>query len=314
MLLDKLISNLHVSVEPFALCDIRKGWRLSLQPPRALVLHFVIAGRGRLHYGGSQPDELRPDVLIVMPPTVAHSIESEQPVLHEMQADASTLLSGQVQHVIAGDGEDGLTIACGRVEATYGGLSGLFDRLQEPIVVDFSDSAAVRSVFALVLAEGPGGAPGSVSMLSALMSQCFILLLRRLSEQGDDRLPWLAVLGDPALSRVVDAMLERPEHGHTLDSLTALAGMSRSTLYDRFRAALGRPPMDFLRDARLRKAASLLHRSDLPVKTVAAKVGFNSRSHFSHAFAEYFGVPPAEFRLARKVVPAAGATPANAPD
>ena len=90
-------------------------------------------------------------MLIVMPPTVAHSIESEQPVLHEMQADASTLLSGQVQHVIAGDGKDGLTIACGRVEATYGGLSGLFDRLQEPIVIDFSDSAAVRSVFALVL-------------------------------------------------------------------------------------------------------------------------------------------------------------------
>ena len=41
MLLEKLLSNLTVHVEPFALCTVSEGWRLHLPGPPGLLLHFV---------------------------------------------------------------------------------------------------------------------------------------------------------------------------------------------------------------------------------------------------------------------------------
>jgi AraC-like DNA-binding protein len=57
-----------------------------------------------------------------------------------------------------------------------------------------------------------------------------------------------------------------------------------------------RPPMDYLRDVRLRRAAQLLRCGDLSVDEVARKVGFPSRSHFSLTFRDHFGASPLAFR------------------
>ena len=57
--------------------------------------------------------------------------------------------------------------------------------------------------------------------------------------------------------------------------------------------------MDYLRDVRLRRAAQLLCRDDLSVDEVASKVGFSSRSHFSHTFRDHFGTSPLAFREGR---------------
>ena len=40
----------------------------------------------------------------------------------------------------------------------------------------------------------------------------------------------------------------------------------------------------------------MLNDTDLPVKTIAARVGFASRSHFSRAFKNFSGIDPAHFR------------------
>ena len=74
--------------------------------------------------------------------------------------------------------------------------------------------------------------------------------------------------------------------------------MSRAAFAERFRATFERPPMAFLRDVRLRRAARLLAETDLPVKAVAGRVGFASRSHFSRAFKASFGADPAAYRAA----------------
>jgi transcriptional regulator GlxA family with amidase domain len=106
----------------------------------------------------------------------------------------------------------------------------------------------------------------------------------------------LSALEDPQLASVIDAMLEHPEQHHTVESLASIAHMSRSAFARRFTDCFNRPPMDYLRDVRLRRAAQLLCRDDLSVDEVASKVGFSSRSHFSHTFREHFGASPVAFR------------------
>ena len=54
--------------------------------------------------------------------------------------------------------------------------------------------------------------------------------------------------------------------------------------------------MDFLKEIRLRRAANYLSTTDLPVKAVAGRVGFASRSYFSRAFKALHGIDPAGYR------------------
>src|ERR1043165_381863 len=72
--------------------------------------------------------------------------------------------------------------------------------------------------------------------------------------------------------------------------------MSRSVFAARFTSVRGEPPMEFLKALRLGRAAELLTRTDLPVKTVASEVGYSSRSSFTRAFVARYGCAPARFR------------------
>jgi AraC family transcriptional activator of mtrCDE len=98
------------------------------------------------------------------------------------------------------------------------------------------------------------------------------------------------------LARVVETVLDDPGQHHTLESLAHIASMSRATFARHFEKAFDRTAMDYVRDVRLRHAARLLDLGELSIDQIAGKVGYASRSHFSRAFDERFGVPPAEFR------------------
>ncbi|HEY2825952.1 MAG TPA: ATP-binding protein, partial [Gemmatimonadales bacterium] len=76
---------------------------------------------------------------------------------------------------------------------------------------------------------------------------------------------------------------------------TAMA-MSRSTLYRRVEAELGRAPMDVLRDYRLEQAAQWLVSTDGNVSEIAYAVGFKSVPHFCARFRERFRRTPSAYR------------------
>ncbi|MCE4226569.1 helix-turn-helix transcriptional regulator [Methylobacterium sp. C25] len=79
--------------------------------------------------------------------------------------------------------------------------------------------------------------------------------------------------------------------------MAALAGMGRTSFAEAFAAAFGQGPMEFVQRVRLRIASRLLSGTDLPVKVIAASVGYASRSAFSKAFAIEFGTAPSHFRM-----------------
>ena len=113
---------------------------------------------------------------------------------------------------------------------------------------------------------------------------------------GRKAVPWLSELDDPRLSKVIEVILDHPERSYSIEAMSDIAAMSRATFIRHFEKCFGRTPMDYLRDMRLRRAAQLLQVSSLPVDGVAGKVGYASRSHFSRAFHEQYGVSPADFR------------------
>jgi YesN/AraC family two-component response regulator len=72
-------------------------------------------------------------------------------------------------------------------------------------------------------------------------------------------------------------------------------GMSRTMLYKKILALTGKPPLEFLRSLRLKRAALLLSKSQMNVSEIAFLVGFNDPKYFSKHFKNEFGVLPSKY-------------------
>ena len=72
-------------------------------------------------------------------------------------------------------------------------------------------------------------------------------------------------------------------------------GYSRSNLYLKFKEITGLSSSEFIRNIRLKRAVQLFDQSDLSVKEIMYKTGFNTASYFSKCFKKQFGVIPSEY-------------------
>lgn len=298
MLLERILDNLAISVEAFASCRVAQGWRLRLPALDSVTFHYVAAGEGAVRGGDGQVLKLPAGTLAVVPPHLTHTLQCGLPPFGEQSAGGGSATGTELPaHVAGPPDEDALQVVCGRVEVTYGGGLGLFDRLRQVLVLDFSEDDGMPATFRSILDEATSDRPGAQAMTTALMRECLIKVLRELCLQEECSIPWLRALDDPSLGPAVEAMLSHPEAPHTVASLAKKAFMSRSTFADRFREAFGQPPLRYLRAIRLRHAGKLLRQSPpLAIPVVARRSGFSSRSQFSRAFRSYFGCSPSEYR------------------
>ncbi len=294
MQFDKVLSNLNIHVEPFALCLLSEGWRLRLPGPPKVLLHFVLKGSGAVLGPEEDRHPLVPSSLSVVPVGAVHALESSGAVQKERRIEAPP--KGEpICRLIAGSPEEpSLIVACGLLSVEYGQALGLFDRLREVLAIDLSHTPEVESAFQGILAEQSRPGTGSAAITASFMTQCLVHLFRQLAKQGP--LPWLMALEDERLGKALDKMLDDPGVDHTVESLAEVAGMSRSTFAERFNDAFGRSPMSLVHQVRMQRAALLLQQRELSIEEVANRSGFSSRSHFSHVFKEHHGVSPATFR------------------
>ena len=294
MQLDKLLSNLQIAVEPFALCLICDGWRLHLPGPPAVMLHFVLKGEGSII--GSEIGKLPISAcgLVVVPPGALHTLEPTGPIQYEKRIDKPPT-DRPICELVAGPCESpNFVVACGVIHVTYGQSLGLFSHLKDILVADMAGVSQVAAAFQGILSEQSHPGPGSKALMASLMNECLVHLFRHLAEKGP--LPWLSALNDDRLGKSLDRILEDPGGDHTVESLAEVAGMSRSVFAEGFTGAFGLPPMTFLHHIRMQRAAVLLTSGSFSIEEVGVRIGFSSRSHFSSTFKEFHGMSPAVFR------------------
>ena len=81
-----------------------------------------------------------------------------------------------------------------------------------------------------------------------------------------------------------------------IGDMASAAATSRSGLNRKMKSILGVTPLDFLREARIKKACQMLLTENLPVTEVAYRCGFSDPKYFSRCFKASIGVSPSEYK------------------
>ena len=295
--IEKLLDGLMVCVEPFVICRTAAGPKLKIPPLEFATLHYVVAGSGSLIIANQPAIPLTSGTIVILPPELAHQLTGSGDEDENLEIAKNCLpLALGMKEVGSGAGMGGIVVACSSIRATYQKVHGLFDYLNEPVIAHPLEGEAIGQILKTLLNEMADPKPGSNALISLLMKQCLVYILRSYCESGNCQVPWLAVLEDPQLSKTLEEMIDEPGRRFSLELLADISGMSRSAFSQRFKAAFERSPMDFLKELRLQRAAHLLRTTRRPIKSIADQVGFESRSHFSRSFSNFFGVSPADFR------------------
>lgn len=79
-------------------------------------------------------------------------------------------------------------------------------------------------------------------------------------------------------------------------SIADFVGVSKATLYRKFKEITDKTPSEFVRGIRLEYAAKLLRTTRLTVSEIMFKSGFSNKSYFYREFLKQYGVSPKDYR------------------
>ena len=103
-------------------------------------------------------------------------------------------------------------------------------------------------------------------------------------------------LHDRRLDRVLDFMTHNFAEDLSLDELAREAGISRFHFINLFKKKCGITPHQHLIKLRMESAAQFLEFSDLSLKEIGVRCGYQNAAHFSTAFHKYFHQTPMDYR------------------
>ncbi|GGM47194.1 GlxA family transcriptional regulator [Dactylosporangium sucinum] len=101
-----------------------------------------------------------------------------------------------------------------------------------------------------------------------------------------------------SLAPLLDWMIANLDRPLTLQDLAARSGLSPRTLNRHFAEQLGTSPGRWLLDRRLASTRALLEETDLPVETIAKRVGLSSAVNLRRRFRDALDTTPAAYRHA----------------
>jgi AraC-like DNA-binding protein len=206
---------------------------------------------------------------------------------------------GRLPFTIAMDqsGRDPGRLVCGYLACDARPFNPLLAALPPVIRVSDRDGGPLNAFVRFAVAESNEPRIGGESTLARLSELMFVEVVRRYFETlPAEQTGWLAGLRDPHVGRALTVLHQSPERAWTLQRLSREAGLSRSSLAERFTALVGQPAMQYLTNWRMQLAANRLLSGLEPVAAVAEFAGYESEAAFSRAFKKAVGMAPGQWR------------------
>jgi AraC-like DNA-binding protein len=302
--LSSLLREVTVRSVVYCLSDFAAPWGFSVERSPVAKFHVLLRGTAALTAGDGAPMLLTAGDLVVLPHGDGHAI-ADQPGSPVRQLDAILAEHpvDEVGRISYGGNGSRTRLLCGGFELDPVLPDELAEFLPSVLTVDSSTGLVrwLEPMFALLEEETRAAAPGAAAIFAKLADVFVTQALRSyLAAAGGLASPAAA---DPGIARIVKMLRGRPEEGWSVDAMARCAGMSRTSFTTGFRAAIGQPPMAYLTELRLRRAAGYLSTTTKSVREIAHLTGYGNEASFSKAFSRLFGRPPGTYRRERLAIP-----------
>jgi AraC-like DNA-binding protein len=283
-----------------------------------IEFHGIVKGSCWGAIAGKTPIRLETGDVILFPHGDPHVISSA-PEMRAPNADTKFFFSPrppQLPYALSmkeaevttarldGGGRDHTTVACGFLGLDARPFNPLLAALPPVLRVPGSTLGSdswVTTFLRAVVAESNTRRPGGEAVLERMSEMLFVEVLRRYVDSlPPEQTGWLAGMRDPAVGRALSLLHEKPGKAWTLERLGEEAGLSRSSLHERFVHFIGQPPIQYLTQWRMQLASGLLRDTNAKLLDVALDVGYESEAAFSRAFKRVAGVSPGAWRKEKR--------------
>lgn len=309
--LSLLFDDLHLTAAEYFFVAASDPWAIELNTQGRSVFHAVLQGEIRIRIG-SEVKLLRAGDILVLPTGQRHRLERAGAAAVADAVDLTHAFQGHSDApIILGDSshEVGTHIlsACCHFDADMG--QPLLSALPAAVHVQGSQNSLpewLRIGIEFLMQELRQSRPGRQTILNRLGDIWFIECLRTYIEAlpaANDN--WLRALKDPALATVLSAVHRAPEHNWRVTELAELAFLSRSAFAERFQRIMGKPPLTYVSEHRMRLASWQLKHTDQPICRIAEAVGYASETAFGQAFKRSHGLAPGQYREKTRSSPSA---------
>jgi AraC-like DNA-binding protein len=300
--LSEVLQDFRLSGVNYGRCALRHPWSIAFPQQPLLRFHFVSVGPCWVHTEAEGWQELSTGDLVLLPQGVEHRLASSPEVTgNSITSCQVTRHGGNVCEVVQQGEGDASMIFSGSMALGAYALHPLIKLM--PAIVRSSDIATndpmINPLLEAMAIEASEPRMGSATIL-ARMADLLTARLIRCWVKGNDNSTtgWLAAIRDPHIGRALVAMHREPGNNWTLESLSVVAGQSRSVFADRFGTILGEGAAHYLARLRMQLAEEWLGQNGMPVAEVAAKLGYESEASFARAFKRITSVSPGAVRRA----------------
>ena len=172
---------------------------------------------------------------------------------------------------------------------------------QAPFLLSGQSESEIASILGKIVSEIQTMPDFYQNEIRSLVQYLMILLCRHFRKNrpdSDNAIPGIRSRIFPAIS-YIDS--HYPQEIST-EQLANLCSMTQTQLNASFRKAFDKTPLQYLRQVRIRKACSLLDRTEDSTLSIAYASGFSSISSFNRSFQELLGKTPAAFRNERRAI------------
>jgi AraC family transcriptional regulator, activator of mtrCDE len=284
-------------------CLFAGSWSVNHDPAASghVPYHLILGGHSRMRAGETDMELEAGDVLL-FPHGAAHTLRSMQGDENATRPPTPPVhhFNGVLTEVTRpGDG-DPLDMLCGTF-VLKGPGSLLLRTLPDVLRVRTAgrvECAWLVSLIRMMQSESEAPQPGSAAVIGELSTALFTIVLRTLIAERGTAHGLLALMGDPRLSRALEAVLRAPEHPWTIATLAEQSNMSRATFARQFTQLSGMTPLELVTGLRMELAARLLSEEKLSAARVGEQCGYVSQAAFGRVFKQHYGVGPGAYRRA----------------
>jgi AraC-like DNA-binding protein/mannose-6-phosphate isomerase-like protein (cupin superfamily) len=286
--LSEFLNMVELRSQTWCFVEMREWSGFRIPHNDAILFYAVMEGSTQVIGAAGEPIELSAGEVLMVLSGNSHVLRSHRGTTPGVLA---FLHEGEYvdvpPNVALGRGRPTARLLCGRLKVRWPGGH------HPPAIPPVLSIKSVDTIVDLQALEPATRRSGAAAILTRAASLLFTLAFR--AHPQSEMIFRDSTLYEP-IARARQLIETHPFIDWTVELLARKVGMGRSNFAARFVAEVGRTPIDFVTEERMKLAANFLEASDLKISEISERTGYRSEAAFSRRFTAHFGMSPGKMR------------------